>query len=149
VQAARYDGLKLFSAPNDVIMCAGDENGYIPVKYFKKIKNIQTGEQVEFKRHLPKKFTQDKSLSPLAQSFVPVQMEESKTNNVKRPINKDEQMRPNQYCGQAYDEKHAWKNLELEFNDYKAEEKRKKTPSNTYQLYHNLLPVSARTNNHS
>jgi len=35
VQAARHDGLKKNSAPNDVIMCSGDEKGCIPVKYFK------------------------------------------------------------------------------------------------------------------
>jgi len=119
-QAARHDGLKFFSAPNDVIMCAGDENRCIPIKYFKEIKNIQTGEQVKFERHIPKKITQDKSLSPLAQNFIPVRMEESEPNNIKRTINKDEQMVPKQYCGQAYDDKHAWKDLELEFSDYLA-----------------------------
>jgi len=106
-------------------MCAGDEKGCIRIKYFKKIKNIQTGEQVEFERQVPTKITKDKSLSPLAQNFIPVQMEESKTNNIKRPINRDEQMAPKQYCGQAYDDKQAWKDLELEFNDYQAEEKKK------------------------
>jgi len=125
VQGARHDGLRFFSAPNDVIMCAGDENGIIPIKYFKEIKNIKTGEPVDSERHLTKKITQDKSLRPLAQNFIPVQMEERKTNNVNRPINKDEQTTPKQYCGQAYDENHAWKELELEFNDYKTEEKRK------------------------
>jgi len=106
-------------------MCAGDENGYIPVKYFKEIKNIQTGEQIEFERYLPKKIIQEKSVCPLAQNIIPVQMEESKTINVKRHINKDDQTRPNQYCGQAYDKKHAWKDLELKSSDYLAEETRK------------------------
>jgi len=32
---------------------------------------------------------------------------------------------PKQYCGQAYDDKHAWKDLELEFDDYLAGEKKK------------------------
>jgi len=40
VQKARLDGLKFFSAPNDVIMCSGDTNGCMPMKYFKEIKNI-------------------------------------------------------------------------------------------------------------
>jgi len=148
VQAERHDGLKFFSAPNDVIMCAGDEKGCIPIKYLKEIKNIQTGEHVEFKRHVPTKIIQDKSLSPLAQNFIPVQVEESKTNNIKRSINKDEQMVPKHYCGQAYDDKHTWKYLELEFIDYQAEEK-KKTPSSTYQLYHNILPMSPSSNDQS
>jgi len=124
-QAARHDGLKFFSAPNDVIMCAGDENGCIPIKYFKEIKNIQTGEQVEFKEYIPKKITQNKSLSPLAQNFIPVRTEESEPNNIKRRTNKDQPMVPKQYCGQAYDNKPAWKDLELEFKDYQAEEKKK------------------------
>jgi len=120
VQGARHDGLKIFSAPNDVIMCSGDEKRCIPIKYFKQIKNIHTGEQAEFERHIPTKKTHEKSLSPLALNFIPVQMEKKKPNNIKGPINKDEQMVPKQYCGQAYDDKHAWKDLELELNDYLA-----------------------------
>jgi len=68
--------MKFFSALNDVIRCSGDENGYIPIKYFKEIKNIHTGEQVEFNRHIPTNNTQDKSLSPLEQNFIPVQVTE-------------------------------------------------------------------------
>jgi len=127
VQTARQDGLKFFSALNDVIMRSGDKKGCIPIKYFKKIKHIHTGEQVEFERHIPTKNTQDKNLSPLAQNFLPVQVEEIRPTSIKRPINKNEQIlitEPEQYCGQAYDDKHAWKDLELEFNDYLAEEKR-------------------------
>jgi len=48
-------------------MCSGDKNGCIPIKYFKEIRNIQKGEQVEFIRHSP-----EKSLSPSAQNFVPI-----------------------------------------------------------------------------
>jgi len=35
VQEARRNGLTFFLAPNDVIMCPGDENYYIPIKYYK------------------------------------------------------------------------------------------------------------------
>jgi len=49
VQEARRNGLKFFSAPNEVIMCSVDDSGYIPLPYFKKIRNIQTGEQIDIK----------------------------------------------------------------------------------------------------
>jgi len=107
VQAARHDGLKFFSAPNDVIMSSGNEKGCIPIKYFKEIKNIHNGKQVEFKGHIPTNNTQEKSLSPLALNFIPIHMEENRPNNIKGPINKEEQMMPKQYCGQEYDDKHA------------------------------------------
>jgi len=126
VQTARQDGLKFFSAPNDVIMCSGDMKECIPTKYFKEIKHKHTGEQVEFERHIPTGNTQDKNLSPLAQNFIPVQVQEIKPTKNERPVNKDEQIlltEPEQYCGQAYDEKHVWKDLELKFNDYIAGEK--------------------------
>jgi len=94
VQAPRHDGLKFFSAPNVVIMCSGNENGCIPIKYFKEIKNIHTGEQVKFEGHIPRKNTQEQSLNPLALNFIPVHMEENRPHNIKGPINKDEQMKP-------------------------------------------------------
>jgi len=30
-------------------MCSGNEGGYIPTKYFKEIRNIQTGKKIEIK----------------------------------------------------------------------------------------------------
>jgi len=97
-------------------------------KYFKEKKNIHTGKQVEFEKHIPTNNTQDKSLSPLAQKFIPVQVTEIMPTSINKPINKGEQIlitEPEQYCGQEYDEKLAWKDLELEFNDYLARERGK------------------------
>jgi len=72
VQETRRDGLKFFSAPNDGIMCSGDEMGCIPIKYFKEKKNIHTGEQITFKAPIPVDHEQDKSLSLLAQNFTAI-----------------------------------------------------------------------------
>jgi len=105
-------------------MCSGDEKGCIRSKYFKEIKNIHTSEQIKFEKHIPPKVTQEKNLSPLAQNFFPVQKEEGKPH-IKKPIYEDEQTTPKQYCGQVYDDKHVWKDLELEFHDSLAEEKKK------------------------
>jgi len=56
-------------------MCSGDENGYIPIKYFKEIKNIYTGEQIEIKNAIENNKTDNNTrLSPLAQSYIPVQL---------------------------------------------------------------------------
>jgi len=71
VKIARKDGLKFYSALNEVIMCSGDVNGCIPTKYFKEIKNIHTGEQIDFNIDTPKQECKNKSLSALAQGFIP------------------------------------------------------------------------------
>jgi len=64
--------MKFFSAPNDVIMCSGDKKGCIPIKYFKEIRNIQTGEQIEIKINTTADKTKlDKRLNPLLQNYVP------------------------------------------------------------------------------
>jgi len=52
-------------------MCSGDANGCIPIKYFKKIKNIHTGAQIDFNLDIPKQECKTKSLSALAQGFIP------------------------------------------------------------------------------
>jgi len=75
VQKARRNGLKFFSAPNDVNMCASDTTSHIPTKYFKKMKNIQTGEQIEIKSpDIVDKSNIDTGLSPLAKDYVPMQL---------------------------------------------------------------------------
>jgi len=72
VQEARKAGLEFYSAPNYVIMCPGDRNGYIPVKYFKEVKNIHTGEQIDFKTNNISAVTQmDNRLYPLVQYYTP------------------------------------------------------------------------------
>jgi len=66
VQEARRNGWKFFSAPNDVIMCSGDDSGYIPLNYFKEVKNIQTAAQIEIKSSdVANKIKLDKRLNPL------------------------------------------------------------------------------------
>jgi len=99
VQTARKDGLKFYSAPNEVIMCSGDENGYIPIKYFKEIKNIQTGEQIEFDKITPKQECKSNKLSALAQGFV--SNYRTITNLVINTDGSTTQDIP-KYCGQAY-----------------------------------------------
>jgi len=72
VQEARRNGLKFFSAPNEVIMCSGNENGHIPITYFKEIRNIQTEEQIEIKCAIGvDKIKMNKRLNPLVQNYIP------------------------------------------------------------------------------
>jgi len=72
VQEARRNGLTFFSAPNKVILCSGDENWHIPITYFKEIRNIQTGEQIEIKSaSCVDKVKMDKRLNPLLQNYIP------------------------------------------------------------------------------
>jgi len=72
VQEARRNGLKFFSAHNEVIMCSRNESGYIPIKYFKEIKNIQTGEQIKIESNTAVgKINLDKRLIPLVQNYIP------------------------------------------------------------------------------
>jgi len=72
VQEARLNGLKFFSAPNEVIMCSGNGSGYIPIKYFKEIKNIQTAEQTEImSASVIDKIKMDKRLNLLVQNYIP------------------------------------------------------------------------------
>jgi len=65
------------------------------------------GEQVKFTRYSP-----ENNLSPSVQNFVPIALTKIiPTNNV-IPLDQDKKALINEqahYCGQAYDEKHAWK----------------------------------------
>jgi len=121
VQAARRGGLKFHSAPNEVIMCSGDVNGYIPIKYFKEIKNIQTGEQIQFNKDIPGQEGENKCLSALAKRFTPSSRPTpDATTHTFTPA------QPNnltindttQYCGQAYNEVQARENINLEQREY-------------------------------
>ncbi len=40
------DGFKFFISSNNVILSPGDENGYIPVRYFRLVQN-RNGEQIQ------------------------------------------------------------------------------------------------------
>jgi len=68
-QEARKSGLKFYAAPNDVIMCPGNEIGYIPVQYFKEIKIIHTGEILQGNTTSPSIVKQ--RLNPMVQEYRP------------------------------------------------------------------------------
>jgi len=96
-------------------------------RYFKEIRNIYTGELVEINQHKSDNIVnseghgQDKSLSPFAQNFIPVGITEIRPTNVNIPPGQERQIiqtNTAQYCGQEYDVKHAWKDLQLEREDY-------------------------------
>lgn len=38
------DGLKFFISKNNVILCPGNENGYLETKYFAKAVNVKSGQ---------------------------------------------------------------------------------------------------------
>jgi len=141
VQTARKDDLKFYSAPNDVIMCSGDVNGYIPIKYFKEIRNIHTGKQIEFNIDTPKQECKTKTLSALAQGFIP----SSKTTS-KEMIETDRPTRTNslttqdvtKYCGQAYNEIESQKNIISELHEYNSSILSKVAKKN---IMHNVLSV--------
>jgi len=156
VQEARRNGIIFFSAPNDVIMCSGDEKDSIPIKYFKEIRNIQTGEQIEIKLNtIADKTRLDKCLNPLVQNYVPnrpTAVTSLTTNNFQEPLtsatsNRHHTVTSSQttpkytykpkkctkmildptnaakhinmkYCGEHYDEVHAWKNILAEQKEY-------------------------------
>jgi len=110
-------------------MCSGDVNGYIPIKYFKEIKNIHTGEQIEFNINTPKQDCKAKSLSVLAQGFFPNSkttpkdiietVKTTQTNSTTAQI-------ATKYCGEAYNEIQSRKNIISEQREYN-----KSLPTNT------------------
>jgi len=104
-------------------MCSGDVNGCIPIKYFKEIRNIHTGEQIDFQSDIPKQEIKAKSLSALAQGFIPNSQTTPKkiikshgptlTNSLTTPgVTK--------YCGQAYNEIQSQKNIISELHEYNS-----------------------------
>ena len=48
VQAAMKDGLRFFRSSNNVILSPGNDQGVIPPKYFKQVKNVRTNQLLEF-----------------------------------------------------------------------------------------------------
>jgi len=102
-------------------MSSGKEKGCIPIKYFKEIKNIHTKEQVKFRKHIPVDNKQDKSLSLLAQKFIPVQLTGMLPTNINIQIGREKQTKiavPELYCGQEYDDKHVWNDLQFKHDEY-------------------------------
>jgi len=65
---------EIFSAPNNVNMCPGDENGCIPIEYFNEIKNIHTGKQIEIKSTNIINRPNHMRINLLVQSYVPYQL---------------------------------------------------------------------------
>jgi len=98
-------------------------HGYISIKYFKEIKNIHTGEQIEFNIDTPKQECKIKSLSALAQGFI-----SSSKTTPKDIIETDRPTQTNslttqdvtKYCGQAYNEIQSRKNIISELHEYNS-----------------------------
>ena len=38
------DGLQLFRSANDVILCPGNSEGFIPTEYFKEVREVPSGQ---------------------------------------------------------------------------------------------------------
>jgi len=145
VKTAREDGLKFYSAPNEVIMCSGNIDGYIPIKYFKEIKNIQTGEQIEFNKNTPKPESKSKSLSALAQGFVPNQG--TKLNVITETNKSTIQQDCTKYCGQAYNELQSSTNILAEQHEYKNSLTSMKTNINILHDIHSINNKSPNPHN--
>jgi len=76
-------------------MFPGNETGHIPVKYFKEIKNIHTGEILDV--NTANTCIVKHCLNPMNQEYMP------KNLTVMTSINT--------YCAKLYDQDHAWKDL--------------------------------------
>ena len=50
VHSAMKDGLKFFRSSNNVILSPGNDQGVIPPKYFKQVKNVKTNQLLEFSK---------------------------------------------------------------------------------------------------
>merc|ERR1712152_54787 len=50
VHSAMKDGLKFFRSSNNVILSPGNDQGIIPTKYFKQVKNVKTNQLLEFSK---------------------------------------------------------------------------------------------------
>lgn len=48
VDAAIEDGFEFFMSENGVVLCAGDETGLLPKKYFSTVIDIKTGNELEY-----------------------------------------------------------------------------------------------------
>jgi len=106
--------MKFFSAPNDVILCAGDKNGLIPTKYFKEIKNIQTGAQIDIKpSEVVTQTKLDTRLNPLARNYISNQPTAVTSLTVRtESVTRDHPEKATsetQHCGEHYEPTHAWK----------------------------------------
>jgi len=116
-------------------MCKADENGFLPTTYFKEIRNLQTGEQIEIKpANILDQTKPDKHLNPLVQNNVPnrpagvtsiIKLNEvsPKTQMTPVTINNNKNKRPTvtpatQYCREHYNLRQAWKNVQAEQAEY-------------------------------
>ena len=50
VHSAMKDGLKFFRSSNNVILSPGNDQGVIPPKHFKQVKNVKTNQLLEFSK---------------------------------------------------------------------------------------------------
>jgi len=47
MQAAINDGYEFYRSSNDVILCSGNSEGYLPKQYFSKVVNLTTGQRID------------------------------------------------------------------------------------------------------
>jgi len=101
-------------------VCSSNENGYISIKYFKEIKNIQTGEQIEIKStNVIVKSDKNKHLSPIAQYYIPNQPTGMTLITIPSEKVQETKITPaTQQCGEPYDPKRAWKDVQAEQAEY-------------------------------
>jgi len=101
-------------------MCKGDENGCLPIIYFKEIRNIQTGEQIEVKSdNIIDKTKHDKRLNPLVQNYVPNRPTGMTPITIpSEQVQEPKRMPVTTYCVEHYDAEHAWKDIQAEQAEY-------------------------------
>jgi len=98
-------------------MCSSDEDGYIPIKYIKEIENIQTVEQIEINSpNVVDKSDNNKRLSPFAQNYIPNRP--TGMTSITIPCQNITVPKVTPYCGENYDKRHAWKDIQAKPQEY-------------------------------